>query len=187
MEQVRLGVIGYGLRGNLAQAFHQPTGASVITGFSELDEARMELFKEEVTRECFFTTNYKELLTRSDIDAIVLLTEDYKHKEMAIEIMEAGKDLYLEKPMAITIEDCDAILQTMKQTGRKLMIGFNMRYMPMYETMKHYIDSGIIGDVKAIWVRILLDLAGIFTSKIGIAISKERMVCCCRKHRMTSM
>ncbi|QTU83510.1 Gfo/Idh/MocA family oxidoreductase [Carnobacteriaceae bacterium zg-C25] len=152
-KQLRIGVIGYGLRGNLAQVFHQPNGQSVITGFCELLNERMEKFKKDVTTDCFFTKNYKELLTRDDIDAILLLTEDHTHADMAVEILEAGKDLYLEKPMAISIEDCDRIIETWRKTNRKLMIGFNMRYMPMYETMKWYLDQGFIGDIKAIWVR----------------------------------
>lgn len=153
MKQVRLGVIGYGLRGNLAKEFHRPNGRSVITAFAELNQDLIEKFKNEVTDQCYITNDYTELLTREDVDAILLLTEDYKHREMAIKIMEAGKDVYLEKPMAISIEDCDAMLRTQKETGRKMMIGFNMRYMPMYQTMKHYIDNGTIGEVKAIWVR----------------------------------
>lgn len=159
-KQLRLGIIGYGLRGNLARVFHQPKGQSIITGFCELLDERMDKFKNEVTTDCFFTKNWRELLTREDIDAIVLLTEDYTHADMAVEIMEAGKDLYLEKPMAISIEDCDRIIATWRRTNRKLMIGFNMRYMPMYETMKWYLDQGFIGDIKAIWVRHFVGLGG---------------------------
>lgn len=161
-QQLRLGVIGYGLRGNLAQVFHQPEGRSVITALAELSQAKFDKFRQQVTENCYFTTNWRELLSREDVDAIIVLTEDYKHAEMAIEIMQAGKDVYLEKPMAISIEDCDKIIEVWRQTGRKLMIGFNMRYMPMYQTMKWYIDQGFIGEVKAIWMRHFVGTGGYF-------------------------
>ena len=164
MEKLRLGVIGNGLRGNLSRYWHQPEkeGRSVITGFAELNDEAMAKFKREITDEIFFTDNYKDLLTRDDVDAIVVLTEDYKHKDHAIEALRAGKDVYLEKPMAITIEDCDEIIREWKKSGQKLMIGFNMRFMPMYQTMKKVIDDGVIGDVKAIWVRHFVGMGGIF-------------------------
>lgn len=160
--QTRIGVIGYGLRGNLAALFHQPGGRSIITAFCEINPDRTAAFKAQVTQDCYFTEDYRELIARDDVDAVLLLTEDYKHKEMALEILAAKKDLYLEKPMALSIEDCDQILAAWEKSARKLMIGFNMRYMPMYQTMKAYIDQGAIGEVKAIWVRHFVGFGGRF-------------------------
>lgn len=162
MKQLRVGVIGYGLRGNLAHHWHKPEGNTVITAFAELDDVAIERFKKEVTEDCFITKDYREMLTRDDVDAVVLLTEDHKHFEHAKDVLEAGKHLYLEKPIAITIEDSDEIIALAEKAGKKLMIGHNMRYMPMYQTMKKYIDEGFIGDVKAIWVRHFVGLGGIF-------------------------
>lgn len=164
MTKLRLGVIGNGLRGNLSGYWHQPgeKGRSEIVGFSELNPDRMDKFKREVADDIFFTENYKDLLERDDIDAIVVLTEDYKHKDHAIEALRAGKHVYLEKPMAISIEDCDEIIREWKKSGKKLMIGFNMRFMPMFQTMKKIIDDGIIGEVKAIWVRHFVGHGGVY-------------------------
>lgn len=162
MKQLRLGVIGLGLRRNLAEAFHQPEGRSIVTAIAELSDFSIDRFKNTVTSDVFVTKDYRELLTRDDVDAIVVMTEDYKHKEHAIEVLNAGKDLYLEKPMGITIEECDEIIRVWETSGQKMMIGFNMRYMPMYQTMKHYIDKGAIGEVKAVWVRHFVGMGGIF-------------------------
>lgn len=162
MEKVRLGVIGYGLRGTLAKEFSLAKERCEITAFAELKDDLIDKFKREIRDDCFITKNHKEILTRDDVDAVLVLSEDYKHIDHAIEVLEAGKDLYLEKPMAISIEDCDRILRAWKQSGRKMMIGFNMRYMPMYETMKKYIDEGFIGEVKAVWVRHFVGFGGIY-------------------------
>lgn len=162
MEQLRLGIIGVGHRSYITPLWHQPEGRSVITAVAEIDDKAMQRFKDNVTEDIFFTNDYHELLKRDDVDAVVVLTEDYKHKQHAIDTLRAGKDLFLEKPMAITIEDCDEIIAVWKETGKKLMIGFNMRYMPMYQTMKEVIDSGYIGDVKAIWIRHFVGRGGVY-------------------------
>lgn len=152
-KQLRLGIIGAGRRSSIAYLWHKPEGKSIITAVAEIDREATARFKENITSEPFFTDDYQELLKRDDVDAVVVLTEDFNHKQHAIDALNAGKDLYLEKPMAISIEDSNDILKAWKKSGRKLMIGFNMRYMPMYQTMKKYIDDGTIGDVKAIWIR----------------------------------
>ena len=72
---------------------------------------------------------------------------------MAIAALEAGKAVYLEKPMAITIEGCDRILETAYRTGSKLFIGHNMRHFPVVLKMKEIIDSGLIGEIQVGWCR----------------------------------
>lgn len=163
MKQLRIGVIGVGFRYGITRYFHKPERDSIITAVAELNDEAIQKFKETVGEEgIFFTKDYHEMLQRDDVDAVVVLTEDYKHRDHAIDVLKAGKDLYLEKPMGITIEECDEIIEVWKNSGQKMMIGFNMRYMPMYETMKHYIDEGFIGEVKAIWVRHFVGMGGIF-------------------------
>lgn len=162
MKQLRVGVIGYGLRGDLAHNWHKPKGNTIITALAEIDDEAIERFKKDVTEDCFFTNDYREMLTRDDVDAVIILTEDYKHFEHTKDALQAGKHVYLEKPIAITIEDSDEIIALAQETGKKLMIGHNMRYMPMYQTMKKYIDEGFIGEVKAIWVRHFVGFGGYF-------------------------
>jgi predicted dehydrogenase len=152
-NQLRLGIIGVGHRSYITKFWHKPEGRSIITAVAEIDTEAIKRFKDNITSDPYFTNDYKELLKREDVDAVVILTEDYKHKQHAIDSLKAGKDVYLEKPMAISIEDADEILTAWKKSGKKLMVGFNMRYMPMYQTMKKYVDEGVIGDVKAIWIR----------------------------------
>lgn len=161
-KQLRIGLIGAGRRSTLGALWHKPEGRSIVTAVAEIDPKATERFKKNITSDPYFTDDYHELLRRDDVDAVVILTEDFNHKQHAIDTFKAGKDLYLEKPMAITIEDSNKILKAWKESGRKLMIGFNMRYMPMYRTMKKYIDDGAIGDVKSVWVRHFVGYGGNF-------------------------
>lgn len=118
-----------------------------------MDPERLNKFQERVNPDAYVTTDYREMLARSDIDAVVITTPDHCHDEHAIAALKAGKHVYCEKPLAITVDRCDAILEAWRRSGKQFMIGFNMRYMNMYQTMKELIASGEIGEVKAVWVR----------------------------------
>ncbi|MGM1050032.1 MAG: Gfo/Idh/MocA family protein [Bacillota bacterium] len=162
MNQVRVGVIGVGGRSSIVEYWHQPGGRSSVTGAADISLEALSNFRETVNPDAFVTTDYHELLSREDIDAVVILSPDYLHEEQAIAAFRAGKHVYCDKPLAITPEGCDRILDEWKQSGKHLMIGFNMRYMSMYQTMKEIIDSGVIGDIKAVWVRHFVGLGGYY-------------------------
>ena len=153
-------MIGVGGRSTIMEYWHKPEGQSVITGAADISKASLERFKQRINKDAYVTTDYRELLKREDVDAIAILSPDYLHEEHAIAALQAGKHVFCEKPLAITTEGCDRILDAWKKSGKHLMIGFNMRYMPMYQTMKEIIDSGIIGEIKAVWVRHFVGLGG---------------------------
>ncbi len=162
MRKARLGIIGAGLRSGIAKYWHDPNGQSMIVGAADVSEERLRNFQEKVNQDAFTTTDYRELLKRDDIDAVAVLSPDYLHEEHAIAALEAGKHVYCEKPLAITVEGCDPIIQAQKKSGKHLMVGFNMRYMSMYQTMKGIVDSGVLGDLKAVWVRHFVGYGGYF-------------------------
>lgn len=162
MEKLRIGVIGAGLRSGLALYWHKPEGESEIVALADLDEKRQQKFQERLGSQIFMTKDYKELLVREDIDAIAVLSPDYLHEEHVIAALEAGKHVYSEKPLAITVEGCDRIIEAWEKSGKHLMVGFNMRYMSMYQTMKGLIDSGAIGELKTVWVRHFVGFGGYF-------------------------
>lgn len=162
MEQLRIGIIGVGARGHIAEYWHQPEGKSIVVGAADISTKNLENFKEKINRNAFVTNDYQELLAREDIDAVAVLSPDHLHEEHIIAAFHAGKHVFTEKPLAITTESCDRILDEWKKSGKHLMIGFNMRYMAMYQTMKNIIDSGVIGDIKAVWVRHFVGRGGLF-------------------------
>ena len=162
MKQLRMGVIGVGGRSTIVDYWHNPDGDSVVAAAADVSLESLEKFKKDINPVAFVTTDYHELLLMDDIDAVAILTPDYLHEEHAVAALQAGKHVYCEKPLAITTEGCDRIIDEAKKCGKHLMIGFNMRYMPMYQTMKKIIDSGVIGDIKAVWVRHFVGLGGFF-------------------------
>ena len=153
MEQVRIGIIGVTGRGTLYKHWHNPDGRSVVAGGADLSKDALDEFRTDLGSKPFVTLDYRELLAREDIDAVAITSPDFTHEEYAIAALEAGKDVFCEKPMAITTDGCDRMLEAWKKSGKKFMIGHNMRYMKIFRTMKEIADSGVIGEIKAVWVR----------------------------------
>ena len=149
METLKVGLIATGGRGHNGWQAHQPEkGVTIVAGADIAPKAREE-FKEKFPEARIFE-DYRELLKMDEIGAVFISTPDYLHEEMAIDALKAGKAIYLEKPMAITIEGCDRILKTAMETGSKLFIGHNMRHFPVVLKMREIIQSGIIGDVQTL-------------------------------------
>lgn len=152
MDKLRIGVIGVCGRGTLANSWKDNHRAMVVAGADVREDALTD-FRSRFGEAAFTTLEYREMLDRPDVDAVAVTSPDFMHEEHAVAALEAGKHVYLEKPMAITIEGCDRIISTQKRTGKKLMIGFNMRCMNMFRVMKDIVDTGTIGEIKAVWVR----------------------------------
>jgi predicted dehydrogenase len=150
--KLKFGVIGAGGRGGVSHQAHQPDSDSYLVAAADVREQPLERFKKKFGESCFVTKDYHELLTR-DVDAVFICSPDYLHEEQALASLEAGKHVFLEKPMAITIEGCDRILKKAKERNKKLYLGHNMRHMSFVRKMKDIVDSGTIGDVKSVWCR----------------------------------
>lgn len=163
MEKLRIGVIGVAGRGGLARQWHQPGagGRSVLVAGADVHEGHLERFAADLEG-AFVTTEYRRLVERDDVDAVAVTSPDFCHEEHAVAALEAGKHVFCEKPLAITTEGCDRILEAWRGSGRRLMVGFNMRYMNIFRVMKEVIDSGAIGEPKAVWCRHFVGYGGHF-------------------------
>ncbi|MCP4102499.1 MAG: Gfo/Idh/MocA family oxidoreductase [Lentisphaerae bacterium] len=160
MQDLRIGVIGAWGRGKLAQQAHKPGKGSRLVAGADINPENLKLFDEAVEGDLFPTDDYRKLLERNDIDAVFITSPDFLHEEQGIAALEAGKAVYLEKPMAITIEGCDSLLEAAYRIGSKLYLGHNMRYFPVILKMKEIIDSGLIGDLQAAWCRHFISYGG---------------------------
>ena len=159
MKNLKIGLIGIGLRGRIGRHLHKPENGTEVIAGADINLKAHEDIKEFVPDIALFT-DYREMLKMPELDAVIIATPDYLHEEMAVASLEAGKAVYLEKPMAITLEGCDRILETAMRTGSKLFIGHNMRHKPLILKMKSIIDSGIIGELQAAWCRHFVGYGG---------------------------
>ncbi|NBE98854.1 Gfo/Idh/MocA family oxidoreductase [Nonomuraea sp. KC401] len=159
MNDLRIGVIGLGLRTSLALAAHRPGEGSVVAALCDSDPA---VLKRQAGRfeADLLTEHHRELLGRDDLDAVVVMTPDDTHERIAIDCLEAGKAVYLEKPLAITVESADRILRAARRTGTRLYVGHNMRHMGVIRLMRDIIRKGVIGEPKTVWVRHFVSYGG---------------------------
>ena len=123
MKQLNIGVIGTGGRGRLARHAHKPEQGSVVVACCDVSEEVLEKTAEWYGDGVFVTREIGDLLGQ-ELDAVMICSPDWLHEVQACAALETGTPLFLEKPMAITIEGCDRILETAKRTGTKLFIGF---------------------------------------------------------------
>ncbi|MFI6295815.1 Gfo/Idh/MocA family protein [Nonomuraea sp. NPDC050790] len=159
MEDLRIGAVGLGLRTSLHLAAHRPGKGSVVSALCDIDPAVLKRQSKRFEAD-ILTEDYRDLLERDDIDAIILATPDDTHEKLAVDCLEAGKAVYLEKPMHITVEGCDNILETARRTGTRLYVGHNMRHMGVVRLMREIIQKGVIGEPKTVWVRHFVSYGG---------------------------
>ena len=155
MKKTGIGLIGadFSLRAALIEKIY-PRDSAEMSAVCDRNPAMLERYREEhPDSRAYLCSDWKELLANPDVDAVCIMVRDQYHEEIAVAALEAGKAVYLEKPMALSVEGCDRILETAWRTGSKLFIGHNMRYVPSILKMKEIIDSGLIGEIQSVWVR----------------------------------
>ena len=91
--------------------------------------------------------DFRELLDRDDVDAVCIATPDHWHAIQTIQALEAGKDVYVEKPLSITLHEGRRMVEAQKRTGRVVQVGLNRRGSPVYQKLVPLVREGLIGDV----------------------------------------
>lgn len=152
MNDLKIGAIGGGGRGGLAKQAHRPGEGSRVVAVADVREETLAHCRDAYGQDIFTSADYQELL-QQDLDGVFIATPDFLHEEMAIAALNRGLAVYLEKPMAITTEGCDRVLQAAQNGNARLYVGHNMRHMAFVRKMKALIDDGAIGEVKTAWCR----------------------------------
>jgi predicted dehydrogenase len=154
-----LGVLGYGLRGSLARTAHRPGNGARVTLLADPDPAAREKAAADLPG-VRTVADHRDVVADRSIDAVLVLTPDHTHADLACQALRAGTPVFLEKPLEITVEACDTILRTAYETGTPLYVGHNMRHMPVVRLMRDIVARGEIGAVKAVWVRHFVGYGG---------------------------
>lgn len=94
----------------------------------------------------YASSDYKDILKDEQVDVVLIASRHQDHAEQAVEALNAGKHVFIEKPMALSIEECQAVNDAVKSSGRRLMVGFNRRFAPFYAEMKKHL-SGYTGPI----------------------------------------
>lgn len=136
-------IIGCGvIAPNHAKAIINTPSARLVA-VADIIEERAVKFAQEYN--CNWYTDYKKMLDRPDIDVVNICTPSGLHSEMAIEAMKRGKHVITEKPMAITLEQADAMISASKEFKRKLACIFQRRTQSVFKKIKEVTSQGAIG------------------------------------------
>ncbi|HEV2821440.1 MAG TPA: Gfo/Idh/MocA family oxidoreductase [Solirubrobacteraceae bacterium] len=147
---VRVGVVGLGYWGpNLARNFAGLPGAELRWCCDGRQEVR-ERFAA-VHRETRFTGDLDDLLTDPQLDAVVLATPVPTHATLAVQVLEAGKHCFVEKPLAQSVADAQRAVEAADRAGRVLMVGHLLQYHPGVVKLKELATSGELGEVQYIY------------------------------------
>ncbi|OYN93430.1 oxidoreductase [Enemella evansiae] len=157
---LRIGLIGYGARARLARELQRSGNDATVIAVCDPSERGQQAAREAYP-DALVTADRAELLA-AELDAVMVFTPDDAHTDPVIDALEAGVAVFTEKPLAITIADCDRMLTTARRTGSRLYVGHNMRHMPVITLLKRLIDEGRIGTVKAVWCRHFVSHGGDF-------------------------
>lgn len=146
MEKLRVGVIGCG---SIAQHRHIPEYKAnknvELVAVCDINEDRVNEVAAKYQIAAY--TNYEELLSSGVVDAVSVCTPNYLHAPISIAALNSGLHVLCEKPMATSKQEAEEMIAAAKDSGKKLMIGHNQRFVPSHQRARQLIASGEIGKI----------------------------------------
>lgn len=156
---IRLGIIGCGVMGKAhlggISAMHDRI---TLSAFADVDAEKAEKFAQD-TPGSFWSTDYREIIDKAD--AFILAVPHDLHYELASTCLKAGKHILLEKPLALTEEECRSLIELDSSPDPVLMVGYVLRHSPIWQKMGAYIKGKTFGEAfqVSIWTEQLTDLS----------------------------
>ncbi|MBT3374663.1 MAG: Gfo/Idh/MocA family oxidoreductase [Lentisphaerae bacterium] len=141
----RLGIGTIGLQAGRPDFWKDSTSVET-RAICDLREEKVQEYTEKYP-DAYATTDWREVVTRPDVDIVFVASPDQLHAEMTTSALRAGKHVLCEKPMALSVDECADMIRTAEETGRKLMVGQVCRFAPGFVKAKELIDEGTIGDL----------------------------------------
>jgi predicted dehydrogenase len=149
-DQIQIALIGAGGQGQGdTRTAAQVPGVKVVAA-ADCYNGRLDHCKELWGDDVFTTRDYAEILARKDIDAVIVGTPDHWHKQVSIDAMKAGKDVYCEKPMIHLYSDGPEIIRTARETNRIIQIGSQRVSSMLYAKARQLLASGAIGELNMV-------------------------------------
>ncbi|MCX8036491.1 MAG: Gfo/Idh/MocA family oxidoreductase [Candidatus Sumerlaeia bacterium] len=146
-DPVRLGIIGTGNRGRqLMSAFLQQNDAEIVA-LCDVDETQLDQAKKMVSSGVVIYKDFRKMLENKDLDAVVIATPEHWHAVMVIQACEAGKDVYVEKPLTIVIAEGRKMVEAVRRTNRIVQVGLQSRSSEAFQKLAALVQQDGIGKV----------------------------------------
>lgn len=153
METVKVGVIGAGGWGENVISAYQQNPFARVTAISDVNEERAREIAKKFDIPAYYT-DYKEMVDKEQLDMASIATPDFLHKEPVCYCFEKGLHVFLEKPVATNMDDCNAIAEAAKKSGKKFMTDYFMRFIPQFRDAKEAMENGELGEIVQGYARI---------------------------------
>jgi len=148
-DRLRAGVIGTGGRGRLLAAEFKEIGVEVAA-VCDVYQPNLEAGLKAASTGARSFRDYRRMLEDRSLDIVIVATPDHWHAQMTIDAVEAGKDVYVEKPMAHTIEESFRMVEAVRRTRRVVQVGTQRRSFDLFIEAKQIVDSGQLGEVRLV-------------------------------------
>ncbi|MCK7555559.1 Gfo/Idh/MocA family oxidoreductase [Chitinophaga sedimenti] len=149
-DKIRVGVIGFGVQGHFDLATALKVPGVELAGICDLYTGRLENARELYGNDLYTTRDYRELLARKDIDAVIIATMDCWHARMTIDALNAGKAVYIEKPMVYKISEGQSVIDAQRKTGKILQVGSQRVSSIGLAKAKELLAAGEIGKLNMV-------------------------------------
>ena len=149
-DRIRIATIGMGIMGNADTDTALKVPGVELVAACDLYDGRLTRVKEKYGKNVYTTRDYRELLNRKDIDAIIIATSDQWHARIAIDAMNSGKAVYCEKPVVQKISDGLSVIAAQKKTGKPMQVGSQRVSSIVYAKAKELYKSGAIGQLNCV-------------------------------------
>jgi predicted dehydrogenase len=147
-DKIRIATIGMGIQGNSDTQAALKSPDVEFVACADLYDGRLVQAKKAFNKDLFTTRDYREILTRKDIDAVLVVTPDHWHDHITIAALNAGKHVYCEKPMVQHINEGKAVIEAWKKSGKTMQIGSQRISGAAFKEAKRLIEAGEIGAIN---------------------------------------
>ena len=151
MKSLNLGVIGLGAIGQKHLSALAKIERANICAVADVNEKVLNSTAAQYKVAPY--TDVKKMLAQPSLDAVIVATPDNLHRDACVLAAQSGKHILVEKPLATTVEDAEAILHATDAAGVKLMVGFSLRFSLHYMHVKKVVSDGVLGDLVSIFAR----------------------------------
>lgn len=144
---VRLGIAGLGRAGygmHVPEVRPLPDKFRIVAGCDQIEKRGRDLQAEFGAKPY---TDYQDLISDPGVELVVIATRSDTHCKLTVDALEAGKDVLVEKPMAVDLDEAETMIEAARRTGRRLLVRHNRRLDPDFVHVREVIDSGVLGEV----------------------------------------
>ncbi len=149
-DKIQIATIGFGGMGMGDTAYAVSVPGVQLVAVADIYDGRLNRVKELYGNQILTTRDYREILSRRDIDAVIIATPDHWHARIAIDALNAGKHVYCEKPMVHSIDEGKGVIEAQRKSGRTFQVGSQYVSSLVYQKARDLLKTGAIGQLNMV-------------------------------------